>query len=524
MSQIPTERPVYEPVYDIRIPDRPEGEPNEFIPEQQFREMVRCDDKEIGLHYFVNNYCKIHDNATRQWIPFRLWPAQIDALELIRTNKFALVPKSRQVGLTWICVCFILWHALFRPEILGLFFSLREKEASELLDFRLKGVYDHLPQWMKVKELNKDSTLEWEISTGSRVKASSTGGSDSYAASIALVDEAELVYKSKKSLDKLLTDLAPTVSSADGWLILISRSEKSRPQSTFKTLLRSAIKGKGKYKYVFIPWYARPDRTVDWYRQEVETSIAKGDVALDSVKEQYPATIEEFLSAAATGKRFNQEHIRQCYIPVESVSYKDTDNEEFSELVNEIPPDFLTVYKLPETGREYVACIDGAEGGEAADDSVCTIWDWETGEEVAVLAGKIESTPFALYTDRLATFYNSAKLLPERNNIGKTLILWWQLNSDLVIMEGNDSTKYTKKYGWNQNKKNKPMMWSKTADMLKEQQIVMHTQSTMLQLADVDGSTLDAPTEGHDGDYAITVGLFAVAKKVLSRNFKFALV
>lgn len=515
-------RPVYQQKYQIKIPDLPPGDPEQYTLEQRLECLEWCNNEVIGPHYFIRHFCKIYDNKTRGWIPFELWPAQSDALETIRRNRFVVVPKSRQVGLTWLVLCFILWLALFRPSILGLMFSKREDEAIELLDFRTKGIYRRLPSWMQSKETLLDSKKDWEISNGSRAKASSTGGADSYAATVALVDEADMVYQSKRSLMDFLADLEPTVESADGWIILISRVDKSRPASTFKNICRAAAQGVGKYALIFIPWFARPDRDMEWYNKKVETAVSKTG-SKDEVLEQYPATLEEALAPPTLGRRFPAEWVSSCYIPLSAMelSSLSPDKKELLTLAAEIPHSLLRIYKEVEPGKSYVACVDGAEGGQGADDSACTFFDWETGEEVAALFGQIETTPFSNYIAKLARYYNNAKLLPERNSIGQTLIMWWQLNaSDLTIMEGPDSTKDTIKYGWLTNIKWKPLMWSKTADYLRDKQVVLHTQKTVLQLTDIGADTLEASKGNHD-DLAVTVGLFCAAREILSRTFAF---
>jgi hypothetical protein len=512
----------YQPKYQIQIPSRPPGDYENYSADDILYCLELCNDEEIGPHFFIQNFCKIYDNTSRAWIPFLLWPAQVDALEEIRRNRFIAILKSRQVGLSWLVICFILWHALFRASILGLLFSKREDEAIELLDFRYKGIYWHLPSWMRLKETSLDSKKDWAVSNGSRVKASSTGGADSYAASIALVDEADLVYQSKRSLQDFLADLEPTVESAGGWIILISRSDKSRPASTFKKIFKAASQGVGKYAAVFIPWYARPDRTDEWYDEKVETAIARTG-SNDEVLEQYPETPEDALAPPTLGRRFPSQWIAQCYVPQQTVNLAtvQSDKKELRSIAASIPHQNLRIYREPQVGSTYVACVDGAEGGQGADDSACTIFDWETGEEVATLFGRIETSPFAQYIYNLAMYYNRAKIICERNSIGSTLILWWQTNaSEITLMKGPDSTPESPKIGWLNNVKWKPLMWSKTADYLRDQKVILHTQKTMLQIADIDAIKLRA-SEGNNDDLAVTIGLFCAAKEILSRNFVF---
>lgn len=526
--------PVYDPLYDVKIDTRPDGDPGLYTKDQIIKEFHKCNNSRTGPAYFIYNYCNIYDNATRVWIPFHLWDAQVDALETLRKNRFVVVLKARQVGLTWLVLCFILWHALFRSEILGLLFSKREDEAVDLLNFRVKGIYRRLPSWMKAREKLSDSKKEWGISNGSRIKSSSSGGSDSYAGTHVLVDEADIIHESGgKTLSDLLIDVEPTIGSAGGWLILISRVDKSRADSAFKRIYRDAKEGKNEYAPIFIPWYARPDRDEEWYRKKLENSISMTG-SDDAMKEQYPSTDNEALETSSMGKRFPRRWVQQCFIPKDPISLLDLshhkDNIEYYEILKDvasyIPHSFLTIYSLPQAGEEYIICVDGAEGGQGGDSSAATVFNWDTGEEVAVISGKIETTPFAEYVIALAELYNRADLFPERNSIGQSLITYWQQHEErwIKVLEGPDSKNTKKKFGYYQDSKSKPLMWMKTADYLRDRMITIHSMDTMLEVADVDGQTLDAKTEGHDGDRAITVGLFCAAKELLSREFLIAFV
>ena len=74
-----------------------------------------------------------------------------------------------------------------------LLFSRRDDEAVDLLGTRLRGMYDRLPDWLKVRWFGVDNDHEWALSNGSRVLAFPTTAGDSYTATLAIVDEADLV-------------------------------------------------------------------------------------------------------------------------------------------------------------------------------------------------------------------------------------------------------------------------------------------------------------------------------------------
>jgi hypothetical protein len=190
-----------------------------------------------------------------------------------------------------------------------LFFSKRDDEATELLEFRLREMYQRLPDWMRETPLAKDATHEIEVPNGSRVKAFATTGGRSYAATMAVIDEADYV----PDLARMLNAVKPTID-AGGQLILMSTSDKSQPESPFKRLYRAAVEGKNGYHPIFRGWQAAPWRTQEWYDQEAHSQLAQTGT-LDNLHQEYPATDTEALAPNSLDKRIPYPWLQQCYRP-----------------------------------------------------------------------------------------------------------------------------------------------------------------------------------------------------------------
>lgn len=269
------------------------GHPNSLLTEDEwrFREIRRCTQSPV---YFVHNYCKILDGVSKQWIDFHLWREQVEVLQTIHSNQKVIVLKARQLGLTWIGLSYALYQMLFEPVATVLLFSQKERESKALLgDKRLKGMYGQLPYWMQ-SPTALDSATYWQLDNLSSAQAfPATAGGDSFTASLAFVDEADLI----DDFYGMLTALTPTID-AGGKLVIVSRSSKRRgTDSAFKVLYKSARAGLNSYVPVFLPWHVHPDRTQAWYDQQ------KRDAPdTDSLHEQYPATEEEALARGAIGK------------------------------------------------------------------------------------------------------------------------------------------------------------------------------------------------------------------------------
>jgi hypothetical protein len=63
-------------------------------------------------------------------------------------NKLLLLPKSRQMMISWILCALYLWDTQFFPAKLTFFQSKREEDADDLVK-RAKFIYDHEPDFLK---------------------------------------------------------------------------------------------------------------------------------------------------------------------------------------------------------------------------------------------------------------------------------------------------------------------------------------------------------------------------------------
>lgn len=269
-------------------------ETDSLSPEQR-EEWNKC---AASCAYWIRTYAQIYDPPSKAWIPFDLWPAQEQVLDVIETNDRAVALKPRQVGVTWLCLAYILWSMLFKSVFTALVFSLREQESKYLIsDERMWGMFKRLPEWMRGGEPLVESSTVKTLANGSTVKAFPSNRGDSYSANFALVDEADLI----DDLGALLASVEPTIN-AGGKLVMISRSNKKKTDTAFKNIYKDARLGKNGWGHIFLPWHVHPARNAAWYEKTLAATISASGGKLDDMWEQYPATDEEALARGTTGK------------------------------------------------------------------------------------------------------------------------------------------------------------------------------------------------------------------------------
>lgn len=487
---------ITKPPYVIK--ERPPGDPEMFPDEMRMAELTKCS---LSVTYFVNNYIQILDDRERKWIRFTLYPAQINVLETLVNEKYVILLKTRQFGATTLVAAYFAWLSLFANNASLLFLSKSEREASVLMEDRYKPMFRRLPTWMMPKEdlSLPDSKSEIGLSNGAKTFSLPTSGGDSYTARAVLVDEAALVYKSKTSLSDVLLAVQPTMA-AGGQLFLVSKADKSRPSSTFNGIFTGAMNGDNEFFPIFAPWYAVPWRTREWYDRQKQLSLSI-DGTMDSVRENYPETPEEALSPKELDKRLHYKLIAPNFVPSNGLYGDDVAEHEVPEVPN------LLLYKLPDPAGTYIMTADPAEGNPTSDFSCIDVWDWDTGEQMANVAGRFEPSILALYIDLLSKFFNGAPVFPERNNHGGSLVLALRVSGITRILSGPDE-----KEGYNVTLKSKAIGFTELATLLREKKMIIHNRETYRQLQSIEGSTLRAPEGDHD-DLATTAMLYAAAKK-----------
>ncbi len=451
-------------------------------------ELIRC---AANVVYFVWNYCWVKDEKTKAWAPFHLWPDQTDALRIIDHNRFVILLKARQIGMTTLVVCYAVWLLIFTPGSTILIFSKTQREAKDVLK-RIKQTIRRLPEWLQPAAYVIDATQQLELTNGSQVItfASRGPGGDSYTASLVIIDEADLIPE----LNELLEGAEPTVA-ADGKLILLSRVDKAKPNSPFKMIWRAAVAGLNDFAHKFIAWSSRPGRTQAWYEAQ-KRSIESRTGALDDLYAQYPASPEEALAPRSLDRRLPIKWVEQCF-------------EQGEPLPIALLPGWMSglegvrVYELPVTGRDYIAGIDVALGNPNSDDSVTCILDRLSLRQVAVLVGKHEPGVIAHYGAKLAAWYNRAWINVERNNHGITTVAELRKLRDPSprVLVGRDN-----KLGWWTDRLGKSMMYDAVAESLRCGSCIVRDKQTFDQLVSLEIGTLEAPEGEHD-DCAVAFAL-----------------
>lgn len=176
--------------------------------------------------YFITSFCYTED-ADNVLQPFNLFPDKTYLriiVEYWKREQILLVPKSRQMLLTWLMLCLHLWQAMFKPSQ-EVFIQGKREDDVILLFERIRAIYNHLPQWMKrYRKLQKDTMLWLRFNNRSNIKGLPEGGSKIRGNQISALLSDEFAFQ--ESAKEAFKASKPAVGKT-GKITLISSAEVS---------------------------------------------------------------------------------------------------------------------------------------------------------------------------------------------------------------------------------------------------------------------------------------------------------
>lgn len=178
--------------------------------------------------------------------------------------------------------------------------------------------------------------------------------------------------------------------------------------------------------------------------------------------------------------------------------------------VQEKPLGELRIYKEPEKDHQYVIGGDTATEG---DYSVLTVLDRTALEQVALWWGHIDEFQLANEAYKLGTYYNTALIGIERNNMGVAVVkkldeLGYKNQYRMEVLD-ELGMKIKDKLGWETNSKTRPIMISDLNQVTTERKILIRSSECIGEMRSFVKNTkgkAEAQIGTHD-DLVIALGI-----------------
>jgi len=217
--------------------------------------------------HFMKKYCMIQ-HPVRGKIPFHLFPFQESTLTQFAGNRFNIVLKSRQTGISTLSAGYALWKMLFNTDFNVLVIATKQDVAKNLVT-KVRVMHELLPSWLKGGSL-EDNKLSLRLHNGSQIKAiaSSPDAGRSEALSLLIFDEAAFI----DDIDEIWVAAQSTLSTGGSCIAL---STPNGVGNWFHKTWLNAEEGTNPFNTIRLHWTVHPERGQQWRDEQEKLLGAK---------------------------------------------------------------------------------------------------------------------------------------------------------------------------------------------------------------------------------------------------------
>lgn len=470
------------------------------------QEYIKC---ATDSTHFFKKYCYI-SHPVRGRILFQLYPFQEDVLGEFQQNRFTIINKSRQLGISTLAAGFALHKMLFNKDKTILCIATKQDTAKGMVE-KVQFMYQNLPSWLRgPHKALSNNKLSLKLPNNSEIIATSAASDAgrSFAVSLLIVDEAAFI----DGIDKIYTSIKPTIATGGG---IIALSSPNGIGNWFHRMYTEAQIKKNDFKAIELKWDLHPDRDERWYETE------KSNMSTREFAQEYDC---DFLGS---GNSVVDNDILSFY---EQSFMQEPIERRF------MGGDFW-IWQYPDYNKSYLISADIARG-DGADYSAFQVIDIENCEQVAEYKSQIGTREFGHMLCSVATEYNNALLIPENANMG-----WDVVNT---IIERNYSNLYysPKSYGelsmdkflakldsdqtvpgFTNSMKTRPLVISKMESYIRDRVFIFHSKRLLEELRTFIWLNGKAQAQnGYNDDLVMSlgIGLFIrdTAVKFISRGME----
>ena len=417
---------------------------------RQVQEIIKCGKDPI---YFLNNYMKIQ-HPIKGLIKFDTFDFQDECVESFIDNRFSVILKSRQLGMSTLIAAYSVWLALFQKDKNILVIATKLSVAQNFMT-KIKVMIRSLPPWLVLPQIVSNNKQLIEFSHGSTIKAipTSDDAGRSEALSLLIVDEAAFI----RNFDEIWTGLYPTLSTGGRAIVL---STPNGVGGQYYKLYTDAVAQVNEFNPIKIPWDAHPERDEEWFK-ETTRNLSDRQISQEYLCD-FASSGDTYLSSE------DIEWIRQNIIP--PVERRGFDRN-------------VWIWKYPLSEHQYIMSADVARG-DSKDYSTFHIIDTNISEVVAEYRGKIPPDRFAELLDEFGRMYNNALLCPENNSFGYATILKLQdlaypslyyKKRKAVYIGGYVPEKERDLAGFTTSGKTRGLILTKLEEILRNKQIMVYS-------------------------------------------------
>jgi hypothetical protein len=424
-----------------------ETEIEAYSPEQQQRELFKC---AVSFAYFCSKYVKI-THPKKGLLPFILYKYQKRVVEDYEKNRFCILSKFRQGGLTTVTVIWSLWRCLFKLDETIMVLSKSDREAIAAGEI-VKRALEELPLWMKPEMAKNNDHQKLFSDTGCKLFFYTPEAARGRSITYLILDEAAFIPQMEKHWKAMF----PTISTG-GHCICVSTV--NGVGNWYYDIFQGAKKGQNDFHIIELDYWEHPEYNDEKWVRETRAQLGE--------KGWMQEVLRDFLGA---GDSFippdiinDLDIITREIEPIRKLFPKwnnlDEAREERIDDLDSWHRGALQIWREPIDGRDYIIGVDCAEGmGEENDNSCFQVIDQVTCEQVAEFYSNLcPPHNFAQVLAMVGRTYNSAVIIVESQNAG--LMVLEKLQHELAydnLFESTQGTGKTSQIGIKTTVSNRP--------------------------------------------------------------------
>ena len=488
--------------YELKInPEETLDEVNLYDLEAQKKELLKCVD---SFEYFCHKYIKIL-HPTKGLVPFVLFNYQRKVIRDYENNRFNIISKFRQGGLTTVTLLWGMWRCMFKLDQQVMLLSKTDREATET-GMIVDRAIENLPVWLVPKKTSKwNDHLKMFADTGGALKFYSPEAARGKSVTFLIIDEAAFIPE----MDKHWKAMWPVLSTGGSCALV---STVNGVGNWYEQTYNDAMESRNMFHVIDLDHWEHPEYNDPKWVEEQKAQLGE--------KGFLQEVLREFLGSGET------------YIPssiIREMSEFTTHNYPVKKLfprwVNKMGrasqldggPDnkgALWIWKEPVDGKEYIIGADCAEGmGENADSSCFHVLDMETLEQVAEFySNLVPPHIFSQILKEVGVYYNTALVVVEAMSPGGAVLssLENTLYYENIFYETKKSGTQTP--GLKVNRVNRPLLLEAMQNRLLNKAIKINSARFTAELQTFQYNPITKKAEAQKGkhDDAITALCVAV--------------
>lgn len=411
-----TESPEWKDVYshyyhfsatelDIKILE-PEEETAAYDPAKQVQEIIRCAQ---SFQYFAHKYAKIQ-HPVHGLIPCIMYKYQQRVVEDYGRNRFNIISKFRQGGLTTISTVWADWRCLFMTDQRIMVLSKTDREAMAAGE-NARLANEHLPKWM-LPTMGDDNKHERQFKdTGSALYFYTPEAIRGKSPTILIIDEAAFI----QDMDRHWKAMFPAISTGGSCIVI---STVNGVGNWYEHTYHEAQRGDNDFHLIDLDYWEHPlyndPKWVNttratlgekgWQQEVLRSFLGSGDtfISTDIIKDLDRDTKDNLPTRIRFKKFANKATDRQ----------KKWDE------------GALWIWQEPAEGHDYIFGVDAAEGvGDKGDSSCFQVIDQMTQEQVAEFySNSVQPAVFAQILAEFGKYYFTATLVVESQGQGASIL------------------------------------------------------------------------------------------------------